>query len=603
MPMSESPSVGFQITSDPDQTTARAPTSGATERERGGAFRLFLVSDLDPQAVVEDWAEGERAWDVDANSFADRMRSNGPSLDIEVPGLNDQRQSLTWTADALDAFTPAGIVARVSALAAVADAQAALREAHAGRLDLDALTARLQESGVPGADALAASVVARPGSQAAPSDDDGSLDALLGMVSLDGDTSPPDNPLVGALISAATEPAGDVDRAAALRLADDLGVRLRRTLTAAVEHADVRRAEAAWRGLKMLVDRLAFRNGARLSVLAAPHEAMAAAVHFQVLLPEYEHGLDRTPLAAILIDHSVEATSSDLRTLGDLAASGASLQVPVVLSASPSFFGLSAPTDFSRLPPATALLQQPEYATFRSLRQRPEAVNLALAVPPFILRHGYGADHPDKAHGVEGGERLWGGAAILVGAAMAAAHKERGWPTASAGQAVPDLNVRTTRMGAMPLAASFSDSVLDDLARAGILAFAGPLRSDKAVMGPPATTAVPADASRDARARTMLPSSIASALASHRALTIGPETAGQPPAAAIAEIDRRFRAFFRGDEPLGDDAVTVQYLEEHDTETSKTYGVRLRPPRAILPHSVGVVFGVEVPNEPAADGE
>ena len=592
--MSESPSVGFTITSDPDTTSVGTAPSRSSERERGGAFRLFLVSDLDPQGAVQDWSEGERAWDVDKNTFADRMREHGPRL--EVGG--EDRPALAWTADALEAFTPEGIAQRVPTLASVAQAHAALGDAASGKIDLEALRARLQDSGVAQADALADAVVARTSSQKAP-DDDGSLDTLLGMVSLGNDNAPPENPTVGALVEAASSDAPQIDRAAARRLADDLEGRLRGTLSALVAHDDVRRAEAAWRGLKLLVDRLDFRSGARLSVLAAPKDALAAAVHFQVLLPEYEHGAERAPLAAILLDHDAVATSNDLNTLGDLAASGASLQVPVVVSAGPAFFGLEAETDFSRLPPTTALLQQQQYARFQSIRKRPEAAQLVLAVPPFLLRHGYGPDHPDKAFGLEG-ERLWGGAALLVGLAMAEAHKQRGWPVAAAGQAVPDLEVRQTRMGAMPLAASFSDSVLDDLARAGILGFAGPLRKDHAVMGPPASTAVPADASGEARARATLSAAVASALASHRALTVGPECAGLEVEPAIAEIERRFRSFLGGTNE--EDAVTVQHLEEHDSETSRTYGVRLRPPRAVLPHPVGIVFGVDVPMEPAHAG-
>ncbi len=593
--MSESPSVGFQITSDPDTTSVAAPSHRASERESGGAFRLFLVSDLDPQGVVEDWSDGERSWDVDANTFADRMREHGPRLEVAVGGDHD-RQALAWTADALDAFTPAGIAQRVPTLASVAAAHSALEDAAGGRLDLDALRARLTESGVDQADALADAVVAKT-SSSTPSADDGSLDTLLGMISLDGDDSPPDNPLVGSLVEAASSSAPQIDRDSARRLASSLAERLRGTIAALIEDDEVRRAEGAWRGLKMLVDRLAFRKGARLSVLAAPKAVLDEAVHHQVLLPEYEHGTSRTPLAAIILDHDVVATSNDLNMLGDLAASGASLQVPVVMSAAPAFFGLEAETDFSKLPPTTALLQQQEYARFQSIRKRPEAAQLALAVPPFLIRPAYGPDHVDKAFGLEGGRRLWGGAALLVGFAMAEAHKSRSWPIAGMGQAVADLEVRKTRMGAMPLAASFSDSILDDLARAGLIGFAGPLRTDKAVMGPPASTATPADTSGDARARATFPAAVTSALASHRALTVGPECAGLGIEVAIAEIERRFRSFLGG--ATEEDAVTVQHLEEHDSETSKTYGVRLRPPREIMPHPVGIVFGVEVPNERA----
>ena len=600
-------SVGFQITSDPDTTSVASSSrpAGASLRERGGAFRLQLVADLDPQASVEDWSDGERVWDVDATSFADRMRAHGPRLEVAVlDRIGDgETRTLTWTADALDAFTPAGIAARVPELAALA----AARDALASATTLDDLRARLRETGLEAADAIADAVRARPASSSpAPTTDDGSLDALLGLVRLDGE---PDRPIadspsgpLGAIIDAAQEPAGDLDRAAAARHADRLGERLRGQIQEILAHDDVRRAEAAWRGLHLLVTRLAFRKGAALSVLASSKADVAAAVHYQVLLPEFAHGSDRVPLAAILVDHAVETTSADLSILGDLAASGASLQVPVVASVSPAFFGLETPTDFSRLPPAVAHLQKPEYAAFRSLRTRPEAGQLVLAVPPFLLRHAYGAGETDAAFGVASGDRVWGGGALLVGLAMAEAHRGRGWPTASAGQAVPDLPVRETRMGAMPLAASFRDAVLDDLARAGLVGFSGPLRTDRAVLGPPATTATPAAASDDARARATLPASVFSALAAHRALTIGPACAGLGVDAAIAEIDRRFRAFLRGDGgPVDENAVTVQHLDEHETGASRTYGVRLRPPRAVLPQPVGVVFGVEVPNAGAAD--
>ena len=136
--MSDSPSVGFSITSDPDTTTVQAPSGETTVRERGGAFRLLLVADLDPQAHVEDWSEGTRTWDVDANSFADQMREHGPQLEIFVPdrlgGGTDGRREIAWTVDALDALTPSGIVARVPALTAIAQAQAALNEARSGSL-------------------------------------------------------------------------------------------------------------------------------------------------------------------------------------------------------------------------------------------------------------------------------------------------------------------------------------------------------------------------------------------------------------------------------------------------------------------------------------
>ncbi|WP_412062078.1 type VI secretion system contractile sheath domain-containing protein [Rubrivirga sp. IMCC45206] len=575
--MSEHPSVGFQITSTPDRTAVEAPVPGPSERAVGGAFRLALVANLDPQAPVPDWPDGQRVWSVDADTFAERMRTHGPRLEVPV----GEGPALAWTADALDAFTPAGIAARVPALAATVAARDALADAADGTLTLDALRQRLHDTGVAGADGLADAVAKR---DTPANHDDGALDALLGLVDM-GDAR---TPALDALIGAAA-PSGDLDRTAARTLAERLAERLRAPLAAAIAHPDVRRAEAGWRGLKMLIGRLDFRKGARLDVLAAPKHAVAEAVHFQILLPEHA-APGAVPLAAVVVAHDVEATSADLDALVDLAGSGESLQVPVVVGAGAAFFGLDGPTDFAKLPPATAHLQRPEYATFRSLRSRPEAAFLALAVPPFLLRHAYGPDHRDPAFGIEGGDRLWGSAALLVACAMAHAHRERAWPTAAAGQAVPDLVVRQGRMGALPLATSFPDGVLADLARAGVLAFAGPLRSDRAVLGSSAMAAAPTGE------QPTWGAAVLSALAGSRAVAVGEEAAGMATEDAVALVEQRFRAFF-GPEGAAEDAVTVQHLEEHDTETFRMLGVRLRPPSTVLPRSVGIVFGVEVPTD------
>lgn len=614
--MPDSPTVGFQITSDPDTTSVAAPrTEGGTERPGERRCRLLFVGDLDPQAPEPDWGADPRVRAVDASSFADVLRDWSPALDVSVEDhlAGGGRRTVTWTVDAMEALTPAGIVARVPALAAVAEAREAIADAKAGRLTLDALRDRLRATGLDGADALADAVAARPGASTpapARSDDDRGgdrLDGLLGLVSVDGAPDAPgaDAPggVLDALVGAAMgeRAASGIDAAQADRVRADLDARLRAQVVALLDDPDVRRLEGAWRGLKFLVDRLAFRRGARLDVLAAPKASLDEALHFQVLLPEHEHGTERDPLAAIVVAHDVTATSADLALLGELAATGGSLQVPVVLSAAPSFFGLDAPTDLARLPPLATLLGGIPYAAFRSLRARPDAAFLSLAVPPFVLRPAYGPDLPDRAHGVEGGEVLWGGGALLAGAALALRHAESGWPTPTAGQAVEDLHVRTTRMGAMPLAAAFSESVLGDLARAGFVGFAGPLRTDRAVMGPPAVVGQPADGSHEAAQQRRLPSAAFSAVAAHRALGLGPELAGMDAEAALAEIERRFQAFLHTGSPLPDDAVTVQHLDEHETETSRTYGVRLRPPADVLPGAVGVVFGVEVPKA-ASDG-
>ena len=258
--MSESPSVGFE--SDPDQTSARPlatcrPSASAAAVPPARTSTRRRRRRTGPRATASGTSTRTRSptgWP----STARRWRP--------VPGLDSARAEIRWTADAPGAYArgrrrPGAGAGRGRARPRILD------EARQGGVSLDALRDRLRETGVAGADGLAAAVAARPGGAPAP-DDDGGLDALLGMVALDGDdaSAPPKNPILGALVDAASEPSGDLDRAAAERVAGDLASRLRRTLTAVVEHADVRRAEAAWLGLKRLVDRLAFREARAVGV-------------------------------------------------------------------------------------------------------------------------------------------------------------------------------------------------------------------------------------------------------------------------------------------------------------------------------------------------
>ena len=83
-----------------------------------------------------------------------------------------------------------------------------------------------------------------------------------------------------------------------------------------------------------------------------------------------------------------------------------------------------------------------------------------------------------------------------------------------------------------------------------------------------------------------------SALAAHEAMRIGAACGVPDGEATRAAVEARFRAWLGTSE---EDAVTVQLLDEHDTETTRTLGVRLRPPAAILPGGVGVILGVECP--------
>ena len=65
-------------------------------------------------------------------------------------------------------------------------------------------------------------------------------------------------------------PVGGVDRGKADRMVKDIEGMLVSRLNDVLNHPEFRRLEAAWRGLKFLVDRTDFRDAIELDVVSAP---------------------------------------------------------------------------------------------------------------------------------------------------------------------------------------------------------------------------------------------------------------------------------------------------------------------------------------------
>lgn len=587
-------SPGFEITADPDTTRVDPAVATASPDIARATIRLALVADLYPHDPPPNYHEGDHRRCLDGPDIGAWMAKQPPTLAASVENhLDDDMPRLVveLPVPSLKTLSPDGLTDAVPALRRVRALRDAIAEARAGRLDRDALRDRLAKAMPPeAADTLIDAL--RPGGSPPTASGNDALDRLLTLV--DGAAAPPPSrtdsaldALVGAAVGAG-EPV--VDRAAADRLTADLDRRLAAQLDALLNAPETRRLEAAWRGLAFLARRAAFRDGLHLDVLPASRKTLAEALHFQLLLPEHA-GDGSEPLAAIVIDQAFGRTTPEIEALTDLASTGASLQVPVIATADAAFFGFEKPTDLVRLGPLRQHFATEPYLGFRKLRASDEAQFLALALPGFALREPHALPGAATESGV-----LWGGGALLAAAAMLERHRATGRPIPSAGAAVGDLVVRKTRVGGLPLAASFADRVLMDLAAHGFFAFQGPLNRDLAVAGHPAVVRAPE--SEDG-GRSTLAAAVFTALAAQRLLAEQERLAGHDPETVettLAHAMRRFLGLNRddGDEP----AVTVQYLDEHDTEESRTFGVRLWPPRNVLALPVGLVLGATVPREP-----
>ena len=664
--------VGMRITSDPDDTIVEQPATFGARETSAAPFRTLLVSDLNPQREAPvDWATGTHVRQVDPNSFATQMREMAPALTLEVPNtLSDTPAQ--WTLDlrfpALDAFRPEEVAQQaepLQSLQRVSELVAAVAE---GTADLDAFQSQLdaldidpewardlyQTLTLDEAAEDSASRASSPRESTRPAED-GSLDRLLGMVDTDepeASSAAPDpstapsrqepsrqekegdsSRLVSALMSAMVGNGAhaSVDASAAEQLQRDLQAALHDQLHPVVHHPAFRRLEAAWRGLKFLVDRLNFRENVQLAVLPAGRDDLHEAMHHQVLLPEHSRERDEPPVSLILVDQAFGREHLDIEQLSDLAGTGQSLQVPVVASADPSFFGMAKLSGLRKLPALRPHLQGDAYAEWNALRRQNEAQFLGVALPSVLLRAPYRAN--GKTGRLDEDEGLMGGGALAVGVAAARSFVETGWPTHLDAAVLEDLPVQAVRGGQSPLAALLPGSTQSELARAGFIVLGARPNDDTvrvvhaSMVKQPATYDDP-EAAAEARAHASLPCQLFVARAAHALLAL---EADLPPGGSIEEARQAVAeamASFLGvptpdlppaagdsEEPTDGDSneaeedtaeegaeaadppppIAVEHVPDVDLPDHELLAVRLRPPKEVLHPAVQLVMGVQVP--------
>jgi type VI secretion system protein ImpC len=596
--------VGLHITSDPDTTSVTQPGRGTAKREAQMPLRLLLVADLAPQ--LRPSRTETRVRRVDVNSFAGLMEDWQPTLRLDVENrLGPQPASLEigLRFTSLKDFAPAEIARQIPALARLLAIRTEVHGVRTKGTDRETFRARLAEAGVDAASAdglYGQLTVEPPKPKPPPKKKDDPLDRLMGMVDTgDGAAEEAESSLGGALADAVSGGEPRIARSAADKLVEDFDRKLGGQLRAILEHPDLRRLEAAWRGLKLLVDRLPFRDGIQVDVLPARREHLSETLYHQVLIPEHEADEAADPLAAVILGFAFDNTQADVELLGDMAETGASLQVPFIASAKPDFFGFETAESVGALPLVPQLVEGPDYIHWNKLREREEARHLVLAFPPFLLRAPYGPENPSKEVPVDEHGFVWGGGALAVGLALADSFKETGWPTHLAGRTLGDLPIHATDRGQTPLAALLPEAKAAELADAGFVPLTGAPDRDWIRVASAPTLARPqtfddADKTAHAAAHATLACGLFTARAAHRMLLLPAELdAEASPEAKREAIVQRLRAFLGGD--LAADAVSAELVPDAEVEGHDLLAVRLQAPRHVLDTPVHVAVGLPVP--------
>ncbi|WP_324082160.1 type VI secretion system contractile sheath large subunit [Geomonas sp.] len=182
----------------------------------------------------------------------------------------------------------------------------------------------------------------------------------------------------------------------------ELDRKLSRQVDEILHHPDFQRLESSWRALEFLVDRTDFRENNRIEVLNVSKEELID--DFEDATEIAKSGLYKTvysaeygqfggkPYAAIIADFQFGHGPRDIKLLQDVAAVASMAHAPFIAAAAPEFFGCDDFTSLPNLKDISSILEGPQYASWRSLRDSEDARYLGLTLPRFLLRLPYGDD-------------------------------------------------------------------------------------------------------------------------------------------------------------------------------------------------------------------
>ncbi len=618
--------VGMFVSSDPDETLMHTQPEGSTAQEQQGQLplRFLFVGDLDPAAAGHEPAT-PKVWSVDKNSFAGVMANINPRIVLDVPNHvaeSPKMLELNLQFDSLRDFEPAAVARQVPALNQLIEIRTLVNRVSKGDVALDHFENELQAIGVDAAWAAdLAKTLSRPSASTPPpaagSSGSPTLDRLLGMMG-EGPAPKERAPkeegggLLDSLFDAVagdTQSGAQVEKTAASGLMGNLDGVISTQLNAIFSAPAFQQLEAAWRSVKILVDRLDFREAILLEVVPAGRQNLAEVLYYQVLLPEHSEDNPKMPLSAVLIGETFGNTAEDFELLNELAETGASLQTPVIAGVNPSFFGSATAKKFSRLPVLWQLLEGPEYIEWHKLRDREEASFLTLAVPPFLLRPSYGESHPAKGVGFEEDGQSWGSGALAVAILMADSFVSTGWPTHLTGggpRTITNLPIWKAGHGHTPLTALLSSDAQRDLSKAGFTVLGGSMNRDTIHIERAQTVRKPEShddlmAATEAKLHIGLPSQLFVARSAHFLLMLqrlmDPVEDVESTRLTLEAVLNKFIAGSNQTASL--DAVSVEYVDEAGLPEHELFAVRLRAPKHILSRPVSLVLGIQLPKASA----
>jgi type VI secretion system protein ImpC len=240
-------------------------------------------------------------------------------------------------------------------------------------------------------------------------------------------------------------------------------------LDAVMHSPEFQHIEAAWRGLKFLVDRTDFRKNVKIEVLDVSKEALQqdfedtpeviqSGLYRHTYIQEYDTP-GGEPIGSIISNYEFDNSPQDVALLRNISKVAASAHMPFIGSASPLFFGKETMEEVAAIQDIGNYFDRAEYIKWKSFRDTDDARYIGLTMPRVLGRLPYspntkpvrGFNYQEAVKGPDHNRYLWVNAAFAFAANMVQSFIKNGWCVQirgpQAGGKVEDLPVHLYDLG------------------------------------------------------------------------------------------------------------------------------------------------------------
>jgi type VI secretion system protein ImpC len=302
------------------------------------------------------------------------------------------------------------------------------------------------------------------------------IDNILDMVALPGEAPEPVSES-DLMTPSGLTPSGLTPSDLTLSGPGQIDAIIQQILNLIFEDENFRSAEAAWRGLKLLLQ----QGPSRESDVCL--EIMPVALNtLEETISSLTTRLINNLPSLIIIDLPFDNSSFCIGLLEKIANFSETLMVPTVVQISPGFMQLESWNDIKRLSFIPHHLEQPAYAKWQALKNQHAANWLAVSCNRFLIRYPYGNNNLPRKCTFKEKQLPWTGSVWAVAGLIAQSFVKTGWParfTDWQNIQIENLALHSSlTSGEIPTEVIFDQDRIDQFKRAGIIPLAAIANKD-----------------------------------------------------------------------------------------------------------------------------